>query len=91
MKEIIWTDYMKYRANLRGFELQQLERIVRFSGERYYDTVTGKQIVVGKHDRELVLIPYESAESSITPITVHATTRQQIKFRLNTGRFTIYE
>lgn len=91
MKQIIWTDYMKYRANLRGFELQQLEVIVRFSGERYYDTVTGNQIVVGKHARDLVLIPYESAEDSITPITVHATTRQQIKFRLNTGRFTIDE
>ncbi|NEP83707.1 MAG: hypothetical protein F6K23_25525 [Okeania sp. SIO2C9] len=91
MREIIWTDYMKYRANLRGFELQQLERIVRFSGERYYDTVTGNQIVVGKHNRDLVVIPYESSENSITPITVHATTRQQIKFRLNNGRFTIYE
>lgn len=48
MKEIIWTDYMKYRANLRGFELKKLEKIVRFSGEKYYDTITGSQIVVGK-------------------------------------------
>lgn len=82
---------MKYRANLRGFELEQLEIIVRFYGERYYDTVTGNQIVVGKHNQDLVVILYESYENSITPITVHATTRQQIKFRLNNGRFTISE
>ncbi|MEM1169267.1 MAG: hypothetical protein AAGJ08_09400 [Cyanobacteria bacterium P01_H01_bin.35] len=45
---------------IRGFELQQLERIVRFYGERYYDTVTGNQIVVGKYNRDLVVIIYES-------------------------------
>ncbi len=91
MKQIVWTDYMKYRANLRGFDLQKLETIIRFSGERYYDTVTGNLIVIGKHSQNLVLIPYETNENSIIPITVHATTRQQITFRLTTGRFTIYE
>lgn len=91
MKQIVWTDYMKYRANLRRFDLQQLETIIRFSGERYYDTVTGNLIVIGKHNQNLVMIPYQINENSIIPITVHATTRQQIKFRLTNGRFTIYE
>lgn len=27
--EIIWTDYMKYRARLRGFDLAKIEHIVR--------------------------------------------------------------
>lgn len=36
------------------------------------------------------MIPYEETETTITPITIHATTRQQIKFRLTTGRL-IYE
>ncbi len=74
MIEIIWTDYMKYRANLRGFELQQLERIVRFSGERYYDTVTGNQIVVGKHNRDLVVIPDESSENYIIALQIKVRT-----------------
>jgi hypothetical protein len=70
MVKMIWTDYMQYRAELRGFDLSILEKIIRFSGERYDDTVTGSQIVVGKHNQELVMIPYEINEDSITPITV---------------------
>ncbi len=44
-------------------------------------------IAVGKHDNRLVIIPYEKNVDSIMPITIHATTRQQLKFRLKTGRF----
>ena len=43
--------------------------------------------MVGQHGKQLVLIPYEQSENTITPITIHATTRQQIRFRLKTGRF----
>jgi hypothetical protein len=91
MVKIIWTDYMQYRSELRGFNLSLLENIIRFSAERYDDTVTGSQIVVGKHNQELVIIPYEINEDYIIPITVHITTRQQIKFRVTSGRFVIYE
>ncbi|MFQ5420446.1 MAG: hypothetical protein ACE5EY_08795 [Anaerolineae bacterium] len=86
----IWTDYMRYRANLRGLDLQKLELIVDRSTERYYDTQTGRAVVVGRHDKNLVILPYEMDEHGITPITVHTTTRQQINFRLKSGRF-IYE
>lgn len=89
MPEIIWSDYLKYRANLREFDLDKIEEIVRYSGERYYDTETNRLIAVGKHDETLVIIPYEVNGDSIEPITIHITTRQQIKFRLKTGRFTI--
>jgi hypothetical protein len=33
------------------------------------------------------MIPYEIEEENIIPVTIHVTTRQQIKFRLKTGRF----
>jgi hypothetical protein len=39
--------------------------------------------------QNLVMIPYEINENSIIPITVNTTTRQQIKFRLTNGRFTL--
>jgi len=87
---IVWSDYLKYRAELRGFELSKIENILRHSGERYFDTATRRLIVVGKHDDKLVVIPYEKHGNEIKPITIHATTRQQIKFRLKTGRF-VYE
>jgi len=37
-RAIVWTDYMKYRANLRGFDLAKIEDILRYSTERYFDT-----------------------------------------------------
>lgn len=84
---IVWTNYLQYKARLRGFDLLKLEHIVRHSGERYFDTDSGRAVVIGRHDHQLVMIPYDVEDDTITPVTVHATTRQQIRFRLQTGRF----
>jgi len=89
-KTCIFTDYLKFWAELRGFDLAQIEYILRYSQERYFDTETHRIIVVGEQGHKLVMIPYEETATEITPITIHATTRQQIKFRLTTGRL-IYE
>ena len=79
---------MQYRAELRKFDLERLAQIINQSTERYYDTETGRAIVIGHHDnKRLVMVPYETYEDTITPVTVHVTTRQQINFRLRTGRF----
>ena len=83
---IVWTHYMRHKAKLRKFDLSKIENIIRYSPERYSDMATGRRIVVGKHDNTLVMIPYESDENSIKPITIHATTRPQISFRIRTGR-----
>ncbi len=88
MKEIIWTDYFKYRINLRGFNLSSIEEILRYSAERYYDTVTDRVVVVGNDGNILVMIPHDiDEENTITPITIHATSRQQINCRVKSGRF----
>ncbi|NER98562.1 MAG: hypothetical protein F6J86_32865 [Symploca sp. SIO1B1] len=89
MPEIIWTSYFRYRVIQRGFELSLIENILRFSSERYYDVETDRAIAIGKHRDQLVLIPYDRSDNQITPVTIHATTRQQIRFRLKTGRFII--
>ena len=78
---------MRYRAKLRGFDLEKLEQITKHSTERYYDTETGRAVVIGRYDKKLVILPYETVEDMITPVTVHTITRQQINFRLKTGRF----
>lgn len=85
---IVWTDYLKYKAKLRGFELAKIENIVRYLLERYSDTVTGRRVAVGRHDNKLVMVPYEADDDSVTPVTIHVTTRQQVNFRMRTGRFT---
>lgn len=59
---IVWTDYIKYSAELRLFELSKVENILRYSGERYSDTATQRLIAVGKHDDRQVIIPYEKKE-----------------------------
>ena len=84
---VAWTNYLKYKASLRGFDLSIIENIIRHTSERYHDVVTGRDIAVGQYDGKLVLIPYESDEDVITPVTIHVTTRQQINVRIKTGRF----
>lgn len=86
MTSIIWTDYLKYRASLRGFDLTILEQILLHSTERYFDTETRRRVVIGRHGKQLVIIPYDEGEDSVTPITVHTVNRQQIRFRLRTER-----
>ncbi len=86
----IFTEYIKYRATLRGFNLNKIENILRYSQEKYFDVETQRKIIIGKHGDNLVMIPYEIEKDNIIPVTIHITTRQQIKFRLKTGRF-IYE
>jgi uncharacterized DUF497 family protein len=86
--EIIWTDYLQYRAKLRGFDLVKIEEIIRYSSERYFDTSTDRWVVVGKHSDILVMIPHEiNKNKAIIPITIHVTTRQQVNYRLKSGRF----
>ena len=87
MPTIVWTDYLKYRAALRGFDLTRLEEILLHSTERYFDNETRRIVVVGRHDKRLVIIPCDSEGEKIIPVTIHATTRQQIRFRIRTGRF----
>ncbi len=84
---VIWTDYLKYRAQLRGFDLATIEQVVRFSEERYFDTATQRMLAIGRHRNRLVLIPYEQEQETMTPVTIHATTRQQVTLRLRTGRY----
>ncbi len=89
MKEakIKWSEYMLYRLKARGFDSTKIEDIVRHSPERYTDSESSRTVVIGKHDEMLVMVPIEFDDSEIQPITVHATSRQQVNFRLRSGRF----
>ena len=85
--QIKWSDYMIYRMKERGYDAAKIEEIVRRSAERYTDTESGRTVIIGRHDERLVMIPIEGRDKEIEPVTVHATTRQQIRFRLQSGRF----
>ncbi len=84
---IVWTEYMKYRLSLRGYDPTTVEQILRYSSERYIDTVTGRVFAIGRHEKLLVMIPFELKGRTLTPVTIHATSRQQINSRIKSGRF----
>jgi hypothetical protein len=84
---VVWTDYLRYRATFRGFDLARIEEVVRYSDERYVDNATGRLVAVGRHARQLVMVPYEAENDMIRPVTVHATTRAQVDARIKSGRF----
>lgn len=86
--DVVWTEYLKYRAALRGFDFKEIEQILESSRERYFDMATSRHIVVGHCGATLVLIPYEVSGGKLTPVTIHATTRGQVEFRIKVGRFT---
>ncbi len=85
--QVVWTAYLKYRVQIRGFDLAKIEHIVRHSEERYFDSATYRRVAVGSHGHLLVIIPYDQEEEILTPVTIHSTTRQQINLRVRTGRF----
>jgi hypothetical protein len=86
--EIFWTKYLVYRAELRGFDISILEQILRYSEEKYFDTATRRMVAIGKHRDNLVMIPYDITDDlMVTPVTVHATTKQQVAYRIKSGRF----
>jgi hypothetical protein len=85
--EIRWTTHARFRRERRGFQVPLLEHILRTSTERYSDTVTGRRIVVGRHESLLVLIAYETDGDTIVPVSVHATTRRDIQARLHRGHY----
>ena len=85
--KVVWTEYLRHRALTRGFELAAIEHIVRSSQERYFDTATRRMVAIGRYRRGLVMVPYDRENDTVTPVTIHATTRQQTNFRVRTGRF----
>ena len=86
-RTIVWTEYMKYRLQIRNFDPATVEYILRYSPERYVDTITGRLVVIGLHNNTLVMIPYEQKSGNLIPVTVHSISRQQVNTRLKSGRF----
>ena len=83
----VWTEYLRHRARSRKIDLTVIEHILSFSDERCFDTETRRMVAIGRHGNRLVMVPYQQDNDTVTPITVHATTRQQVNLRLRSGRF----
>lgn len=88
-RRVVWTNYMRYRAGMRGFDLAAVENIVRYSTERYADLDTGRFVAIGRHASDLLVVAYEATDSELIPVTVHATSRSQVGMRVRSGRYRI--
>jgi hypothetical protein len=84
--QVVFTEYFRFRAELRSYSLAVIERLLRESPERYFDTESRRHIVVGRHDERLVMVAYERDGLSVRAVTVHAVSRQQVRLRVNSGR-----
>ena len=82
-KACVFTDYLKYRAELRGFDLTQIEHILLYSQERYFDIETHRLIVVGEQGNKLVMIPYEESETEITLLLFECNYKTANKVQIN--------
>lgn len=67
--------------------LETIAAVGRFASERYFGTNHSRLVGVGRFGRLLLLVPYEEDDQSITPVTVHTITRQQMTWQLQEGRF----
>ena len=80
--------YFLYRLKIREYNLEKVESILKTSSEIYFDSHTGRNIKIGKHDKDLVMIAYDvEQDGSITPVTVYETSRKQIRYYLKEERF----
>lgn len=61
------------------------ERIVQSSLPM--DAAEAKALLEAAYEDEAVFLPPSVLNKITSPITIHTTTRQQIRFRLKTGRF----
>jgi hypothetical protein len=73
--------------NVRGYQKNKIEHIIRFSSERYFDTETRRFVIIGKHGNKEVIVPFDKEGNIVIPVTIHAISRQQIRFRKFSGRF----
>ncbi|MBW2740214.1 MAG: hypothetical protein JRE64_15525 [Deltaproteobacteria bacterium] len=55
--------------------------------KRYPDNFFNLVVAIDRHEKLLVMIPYEQKGRSLKPVTIHATSRQQINPRIKSGRF----
>ena len=51
------------------------------------DNATRRLIAVGRYGGQLIMVPYESEQDVIRPVTVHVAARAQVEARIKSGRF----
>lgn len=89
--KLILTDHIKIRLRQREIPRKVVKEIISQNLENYWDNLRNHHIVIGKlnyHgvDRK-ILVAYDTIDKEIEAVTIHPVTDNQIKQRLNSGRW----
>ena len=90
--EVIYSRHLQFRMQMRGIPEKMPERIYRESQQRYYNHHTLRRVAVMEvqHNRRrtLMMIAYDQFAEHADLLTIHPITKDQIRERLRTGRWT---
>ena len=91
MKEIYYTEHLKFRMKIRDIPEILPEQIYKEAKERYYDRETSHYIAVketkfGERVREVIVV-YDETPDKVKLITVHPLKSYQKHQRINKGRW----
>ena len=91
MKNIRYSEHLRYKMSLRNIDKKVVEKIFIEPDMRFYDNLTGYQIALKRmnfqgKEKELSLV-YKETEDDIVLITVHPLKEGQSKSRTRSGRW----
>ena len=91
MKPITYSSHLNFRLEFRNIPRILPKKIVQISTERYFDTITGKNIAVAEIEfqnkiRDMA-VTYDENANEIVLITIHPLKSMQKINRINSGRW----
>ena len=86
-----YSEHLKFRLQMRHIPEKLPERIYRQAKQRYFDHETGRHIAILSttyhNRRHLMMIAYDEFEDRVEIVTIHPVEKQQIRSRVNSGRW----
>jgi hypothetical protein len=91
LKEIVYTDHLKFRIKLRHIPGFLPKEIYLEAKERYFDVQTGHMVAIKEVEfagklRE-VMVCYDEKRDKVEVITIHPLKAYQKLHRIQTGRW----
>lgn len=91
-RQVHYSEHLKFKLQVRHISEKLPERIYRQAKQRYFDHETGRHVAILSaiyhNHRWLMMIAYDEFEAYIEIVTIHPIEKQQIRSRVNLGRWT---
>lgn len=91
MSEIIYTDHLRLRLNIRKIPYEYPKIIYSDADQRFFDVLEGKDIAVKKlkYTRRIrnMMIAFEKKGNVVEIVTIHPISDEKILNRIMSGRW----